>query len=393
MVDEGAKLGARGKYMLREFARPGGNFKKLWISLAFSGVFLVGCGGSLSSLGNTPPAPDNSAELYFVGNFSGIVSGFSAASGHLAPVPKSSVVFYINQLDSAADPDGSFVAAVSSTAAGVSTVQFANVGAGGAMSLAPLSTQVTNPGGIAISSKGVIAVTDLLNADVQLLMYQNNLLSTGPTVATGSFPQSATFSADGKILYVGNNGDGTITVISGANTASPHAVQTATLVHPITEFGAAVVRVRLSNAGDKLAATTLDGRLYLADVSPLDGTLSGITETEVAQGANLEEVIFDPTGQNVYTADQDNGGIYGFAVTGTSTAPLPNSPFSTGNLPGGPTGMSFNLTGDRIYVVMGGQSAVVTFSRDTGSGQISMTNDIVNSGGFLAGRITGAPGH
>jgi hypothetical protein len=55
--------------------------------------------------------------------------------------------------------------------------------------------------------------------------------------------------------------------------------------------------------------------------------------------------------------------------------------------------MAFNLTGDRMYVVMGAQSAVVTFSRDTGSGQISLTSDFVNSGGFLAGRIAAAPGH
>ncbi len=125
----------------------------------------------------------------------------------------------------------------------------------------------------------------------------------------------------------------------------------------------------------------------------MDGTLSGFTETNLGANANLEEVVFDPAAQNVYTADQDNGGIFGFTLsTGGGVTPLPGSPFSTGTLPGGPTGMAFNSAGDRLYAVIQGQ-VVFTYSRNTSSGQLALTADVVSSGGFLAGRIVRVPAH
>jgi len=73
--------------------------------------------------------------------------------------------------------------------------------------------------------------------------------------------------------------------------------------------------------------------------------------------------------------------------------PLQGSPFSTGNLPGGPSGMAFNSTGNRLYVVMGAQSAVFTYSRNTSNGQLTATGDVVSTGGFLAQRIVRVPAH
>jgi DNA-binding beta-propeller fold protein YncE len=149
----------------------------------------------------------------------------------------------------------------------------------------------------------------------------------------------------------------------------------------------------LSPTGSKFAATTLDGVLYVADVSAADQTLSNIKQVQVAGLANLEEVIFDPSGANVYTADLDNGGIFGFSISAGTVTPLPNSPFSTGTLPGGPSGLAINSAGDRMYVVMGAQSAVFTYSRNTSTGQLSATGDVVSSGGFAAGRILRVSAH
>jgi DNA-binding beta-propeller fold protein YncE len=133
--------------------------------------------------------------------------------------------------------------------------------------------------------------------------------------------------------------------------------------------------------------------LYVADVSAADQTLSNIRQVQVANLANLEEVIVDPSGANVYTADQDNGGIFGFSIASSTVTPLPGSPFSTGTLPGGPTGLAINSAGDRMYVVMGAQSAVFTYSRNTSTGQLSATGDVVSSGGFAAGRIVRVSAH
>jgi DNA-binding beta-propeller fold protein YncE len=352
----------------------------------------VACGGGSSSI-NPPPPPPPANEWFFVGNFSGNISGFSAVSGKLEPIPGSSIMFQPFLTNFAVKPDGTFLAAITINQQQVATLQIVNIGAGGTLTLAPLTDVAGNPGGMAISSEGVIAITDVGTATVQLTTVQNNLLFRGASAATGALPQDAVFSSDGSRLYVGNNAGGTISVftVSGQG-ATLQPVQTAQLPMAAGEFAPTVVRVTLSASGRKFAATTPDGRLFVGNVSPMDGTLSGFTETNLGANANLEEVVFDPSAQNVYTADQDNGGIFGFTLSASGVTPLPGSPFSTGTLPGGPTGMAFNSAGDRLYAVMQGQ-AVFTFSRNTSSGQLAVAGDVVSSGGFLAGRIVRAPAH
>jgi DNA-binding beta-propeller fold protein YncE len=222
-------------------------------------------------------------------------------------------------------------------------------------------------------------------------MFQSNALFMGATVPTAAGAEDLAFSADGKTLYA-NNGSA-ISVFSVSDDTSLQLLETAILPLAAGQLSGSVVRIRLAAAGNKLAATTLDGWLYVGNVSAVDGTLSGITETQVAQGANLEEVSFDPAGQNVYTGDQDNGGIYGFSVTGGKLTPLPGSPFSTGTLPGGPTGLAINSAGDRMYIVMGAQSAIFTYARNTNTGEILPTGEVVGTGGFLAGRIVRTLAH
>jgi DNA-binding beta-propeller fold protein YncE len=229
---------------------------------------------------------------------------------------------------------------------------------------------------------------------VQLMALSNDLLFQGPVAGTGPLPQDAVFSSDGGRLYVGNNGDGTISVFTvSSQGATLQSVQTAQLPVAAGEFSPGIVRVTVSASGRTFAATTFDGRLFVGSVSAMDGSLSGFTEVHVATNVNLEEVIFDPTGQNVYTADQDNGGIYGYSLNGSSVTPLQGSPFSTGVLPGGPTGMAFDSAGDRLYVVMGAQSAVYTYTRDGSTGRIAPNGDVVSSGGMLAGRIARVTAH
>ncbi len=352
----------------------------------------VACNGGSSSI--NPPPPPAANEWFFVGNFSGTIGGFSAASGKLEPIPGSSITFSPSFLTHfAVKPDGTLLAAITVSQQQVATLQIVNIGTGGTLTLAPLTNMLGNPGGMAISSQGVIAVTDVSSGTVQLTLVQNNLLFQGAFAATGPLPQDVVFSSDGSRLYVGNNAGGTISVFAvSAQGATLQPVQTALLPVAAGEFAPIVVRVTLSASGRKFAATTPDGRLFVGNVSPMDGTLSGFTETQLGTNANLEEVVFDPSAQDVYTADQDNGGIFGFTLSAGGVTPLPGSPFSTGTLPSGPTGMVFNSAGDHLYAVMLGQ-AVFTFSRNTSSGQLALTNDVVSTGGFLGGRIVRVRAH
>jgi len=55
-------------------------------------LFALACGGGGGSV-TGPPPPAATPEWFFVENFSGNVSGFSASSGKLAPIPGSSQCF------------------------------------------------------------------------------------------------------------------------------------------------------------------------------------------------------------------------------------------------------------------------------------------------------------
>src|SRR5258708_2836715 len=347
----------------------------------------VDCNGGSSSI--NPPRPPAANERFFVGNFSGNISGFSAASGKLEPIPGSSIRFSPSFLTHfAVKPDGTLLAAITVDQQLVArTLQIVNIGTGGTLTLTRLTSRLGNPGGMAISSQGVIAITDVANGTVQLTLVQNNLFFQGASAGTGPLPQDVVFSSDGSRLYVGNNAGGPISVFAAsAQGATLQPLQTAQLPVATGEFAPTVVRVTLSASGRKFAATTPDGRLFVGNVSPMDGTLSGFTETHLGTNANLEEVVFDPSAQDVYTADQDNGGIFGFALsTGGGVAPLPGSPFSSGTLPGGSSGMVFNSAGNRLYAVMVGQ-AVFTFNRNTSSRPHHLTSDLASPRGLPGGR-------
>jgi DNA-binding beta-propeller fold protein YncE len=361
---------------------------KLMIVLALATLFVSAC--AHGPFTPSPPPPRFSSDLFLVANLSGEVAGFSDASGHLQPVPGSSAKFSFPLFALSADPDGTFAATLSGSPLAVSSLQVATIGAGGKLTSGVSTTSVTAGNGIAISSQGLIAATDSTDKTVNLLALQDGQLMAGASVSSGHFPQDLAFSGDGKFLYVSDGTDGSISVFSVASLSSLQLIQTAQLPIAVGEFSPSLVRVRLSDAGDKIAASTLDGRLFLAEVSPATHMISNAIEINVASPANLEEVIFDPTGQTVYTVDADNGGIYAFRSLNGGVIPLPGFPVAT---PRGIFSMAINSSSNHIYVVFSPLSTIVTYARDTQTGAVTSTGESVPSGGLLAGRIVRVPLH
>lgn len=373
----------------RRFARPS------WISwlatlTVTSVAFLaMACSGGNPSI----PPPPLAKEWFFVDSVSGNVSGYSAPSGRLEPIPGSSVNFPItlpSLLTSfAVEPTGMFLAAITVNSSGGSTLQIANIASGGAISLTQMTASVTNPLGLAISSQGVIAVSDGLS--IQFFTIQNNSLVPSPSVQTSVGPEDLAFRADGKVLYALNAGSA-ISVFSVAPDPSLQLIENLPLPLAAGQLGGGVVRMRLNTAGNRIAASTLDGWLYIGDVNGTDGTISGITENLVHANANLEEVVLDAAGQNVYTADQDNGGIYEFSTAGGNLTALAGSPIAT--LPG-VTGLETDSNGTHLYAAGPGfpQSQIVTFKRDLSTGELTSTGESVSFAGFLTGRLVRVSAH
>lgn len=359
---------------------------------AFLAILATACAGGGS--GSNPPQGGPS-EWFFVSSFVGQVGGFSAASGQLEPIPGSSLNFSPSTSVSFATievaPTGKFVACIlTSLQAGTTTLEVANIASGGAISLTPLSATVTNPLGLAISTQGAIAVSD--GVSIQFFAVQNNSLVVGPAQQTSAIPEALAFGPGGKVLYALNSGSA-ISVFSVASDLSLQLIQNVNLPLAAGQLGGDLVRIRLSAQGNKIAAATLDGWLYVGDVSATDGTISGITEIQAAPNANLQDVVLDPSGQSVYATDQDSGGIYEFSTAGGSLTALAGSPIPT--LPG-PMGMEVNSAGDRVYVVNGAafpQGQIVTYSREMATGKLATNGDSVSGGQIFSNRMVRVPAH
>jgi DNA-binding beta-propeller fold protein YncE len=337
-----------------------------------------------------PLTPAGTSDLFLVSNLSGDVAGFADTSGRLAPVSGSAVRFAFPLVAFAADAKGNLLAGISGSPLGGASLQAATIGPGGKLTANMATTSVVTAESVAVSTQGVIAVTDTTDAAVKLFTLQNGQFVAGASASTGPLPQDATFSADGKFLYVADNANGTISVFSVSSATSLQLAQTAQMPVAPGEFSPSLVRVRLSAAENKIAASTPDGRIFVADLNGSTHLIANATEIHVAANANLEEIGFDPNGQSLYALDQDNGGIYEFSLAGGTPQPLTGSPLPT---PPGISGMAVNSAGNRVYVVVGSLSTVVTFARDVQTGALSSTNESVASGGLLAGRIVRVAGH
>jgi 6-phosphogluconolactonase (cycloisomerase 2 family) len=349
---------------------------------------LTGCSGGGGT--SVSPPPQGPPDFFFVENLSQTIEGFDEQSGHLAVIPGSGTQIPLPPSSLAADPQGQFLGVVEIQDINARQLQLVAIQAGG--TLQP-GAHVSVPGAVALAFSGnrLLAVVDQNDEQVEVFSIQNGTPTLVSSAPAGPLPLDVLFSADGKKLYVANEFGDSISVYSVTANGTLQPVQTLQLPLAPGQIIAPVVRLRLNPSGDRLAATTGMGQLYVSQVSPTDGTLSGTQETIVANGANLEEVIFDPSGRNIYTGDQDNGGLYEFAVAADgSTAPLAGSP-----VPAMPllTGMVMNSAGDRLYVVNGANSEIVTYLRDTTSGKLTATAEVVSSGGFLPGRIVRVPAH
>lgn len=341
-------------------------------------VCAMACAGGGSGI---HPPPGGASEWFFVHSLTGQVNGFSAASGRLELLPGSSLNFSLSSVSFATiavDPKGTFVACILvNPQAGTTTLEIANIASGGAISLTPMSATLTNPVAMAISAQGAIAVSNGIS--IQFFTIQNNTLVAGPMQQNSASPEQLAFRPDGKVLY-GLNAGNSISAFSVAPDLSLQLIQNLTPPLASGQLGGGLVRIRVSASGNKIAASTLDGWLYVADLNAADGTLSGITEVQVAPNANLQEVVLDPMGQSVYVNDQDNGGIYEFSSTGGTLKALTGSPIAT--LPG-PMGMEVSSAGDRLYAVFGAgfpQAQIVTYAREASSGKLAATGDSISAG-------------
>ncbi len=268
-------------------------------------------GGGGISIG--PPPPQPAGEFLYVANLSQFVSGFRVQSGHLAVIPGSGTMLPFPPINFAADPKGQFLGVVEFQNTNTPAVQLLAIQPGGTLA-AGAQVPITGAFALAFSGNNLLAVIDQNDEQVEVFAIQNGTLTLVSSAPTGPLPADALFSADDRTLYVANSFGDSISVYSVSASGTMQSLQMLSLPFAAGQIIAPAERLRLNPAGDKLAAVTAIGQLYVSQVSAIDGTLSATTETIVSDGANLQEVIFDPSGRNIYTGDTDNGGLFGSSM-------------------------------------------------------------------------------
>jgi DNA-binding beta-propeller fold protein YncE len=251
---------------------------------------LACAGGGRSVTG--PPPPQPGGEFFYVENFSQSVDGFSVQSGHLAAIPGSGTMIPFPPLSIAADPGGRFLGLIEIQTLIMPQVQLVAIQPGGTL-VPGAQVPIAGAARLAFSRNNLLAVIDQDGEQVEVFAIQNGSLTMVSSAPTGSSPADVLFSANSRALYVANRLGDSISVYSISAAGAIQSLQTLSLPFAAGQVIAPVERLRLSPAGDKLAASTGIGQLYVSQVNATDGKLSATKETIVSDGANLEEVIFD----------------------------------------------------------------------------------------------------
>jgi hypothetical protein len=225
--------------------------------LALLALACRGGGGSL--MGPPPPA----GEFFYVENFSQFVGGFSVQSGHLAAIAGSGTRLPFPPLALAADPKGQFLGLMELQNLATPEVQLLAIQPAGTLLL---GAQVPMAGAakLAFSGNRLLAVIDQNAEQVEVFAIQNGNLTMVSSAPTGALPADVLFNRNNRTLYVANRFGGSISVYSVSSGGAIQPLETLSWPLARGQGMAPVERLGLNSAGDKLAAVTGIGQLYVS---------------------------------------------------------------------------------------------------------------------------------
>ncbi len=265
-----------------------------------------------SNYGAISIATDPTGQHVYVGTYYG-VTGFSAdpVTGQLTAIAGGNPVFgaccsreYVDSL--AVDPTGRFAYAANS---------YYNSNS--------VSAYVIDAG------NGALTATD------------------GSPFAVGNSPTSVVIDPTGKFVYVGNEGDSTI---SGFGINQQMGALTALTGSPYTVSGG--VEGLAMHASGKFLYAGNGGQVQAYTIDATTGALTVVTGSPFNTGGcciNLNGVATEATGRYLFTANSGSGTVSVFSIdgaSGTLTA-VTGSPFTVG---GDPSALTADVSGTFLYV-------------------------------------------
>jgi len=311
--------------------------------------------------------------VYVTNSGSNNVSAYTvdAASGTLSPIAGSPFATGNLPVAIAVDPTGSYVYVVNQTDATISA--FAIDRASGALTEvggSPFSTGPT-PTSVAVAkswppeSGTYVYVTSGTTGSVtpcQIIAGGAlSCISSSTLSPTGASPSSVVSAPLLSLLYVGNQGDNTVSVLNvgegGVVTGSPFPA------------GAGPRAVAVDISGNYVYVANSTSNTLSGYQTSSAGPLTRLSGSPYATGNTPDAVAADLSDNFVYVANKGSNNVsaYALGAGGTLTA-LSGSPFTAG---GGPVGIVVDPTNQFVYVANAGSADISVFTIDRDNGALS----------------------
>jgi 6-phosphogluconolactonase len=267
-----------------------------------------------------------------------------------------------------------------------------------------------NPVNMAVDSAGHLFVanqgtqSDPASATISVFSASGDSLSeisgspfpvSSPGALTGPGPAAVAVTADGKLLYVANKFDSTITQFS---VSSDGALTRVTSYVAGTTPSAAVIVVTsdqsnflyVANSGSNNVSAYAICTQVSATCSTANGTLAEAADSPFSAGLKPVSIAASPAGAFVYVADESSNQVSQYKVSAGSGAltALAQASISTGLNPtwvavraGSTTLAATGGMRDFVYTANQGANSVSMFSFDSTVGTLSVVGQPVTTGG------------
>lgn len=192
-----------------------------------------------------------------------------------------------------------------------------------------------------------------------------------------------------RFLYAGNEASKGLNAVV-AYTIDPKTGNL-TLLNQQPAQGGGPCYISLDKTGKLAFTAAYGGGAFNAFPIGANGQLGASVKADMYHGSNpnnprqdaphAHSATVSPDGKTVYVCDLGNDRVYQYAVDATAKTPvLPvNPPFVTVKAESGPRHMAISANGKFAYLVEELTSSVAVFSRDTKTGNLTLTQDGVNT--------------
>ncbi len=211
-----------------------------------------------------------------------------------------------------------------------------------------------------------------------------------PTISVGNSPTAVAVDASTDTVYVANSGDGTVSVINGADcngtSGCSEAAQTVTL-------GGSPQGLAVNEATNTIYVSNSNGYMYAIDGTVCDGTVTCMgTPQSMNIGGSPSAIAVNPVTDSIYVTNGDGydqpgfiSVINGATCNGTSCSGTPKSVSLTGE---GPFAITVDPATNTVYAAAKETLTVINGAKCNGTTTCSGASQTVSDDDLAPGGLS-----